>query len=119
MTSSRHHRHAEVETSTATAPGKPRTACCSRSTTCTSSSAPATASPRPSTASSFDLHQGETLAILGESGSGKSVTAQAIMGILDTPPAVITGGEIRYRGAGPADDARGASAGEIRGPRSR
>ena len=35
---------------------------------------------------SFDLHEGETLAILGESGSGKSVTAQAIMGILDSPP---------------------------------
>jgi oligopeptide transport system ATP-binding protein len=47
---------------------------------------------------SFDLHQGETLAILGESGSGKSVTAQAIMGILDTPPAFITGGEVRYCG---------------------
>ena len=40
----------------------------------------------------FDLHQGETLAILGESGSGKSVTAQAIMGILDMPPAVIPAG---------------------------
>ena len=36
---------------------------------------------------SFELHEGETLAILGESGSGKSVTAQAIMGILDSPPA--------------------------------
>ena len=47
---------------------------------------------------SFELHQGETLAILGESGSGKSVTAQAIMGILDTPPAFITGGEVRYCG---------------------
>jgi oligopeptide transport system ATP-binding protein len=47
---------------------------------------------------SFDLHQGETLAILGESGSGKSVTAQAIMGILDSPPAFITGGEVRYCG---------------------
>jgi oligopeptide transport system ATP-binding protein len=35
---------------------------------------------------SFDLSQGETLAILGESGSGKSVTAQAIMGILDISP---------------------------------
>ena len=34
---------------------------------------------------SFELHEGETLAILGESGSGKSVTAQAIMGILDSP----------------------------------
>src|SRR5919107_4545429 len=47
---------------------------------------------------SFDLHEGETLAILGESGSGKSVTAQAVMGILDSPPGYITGGEIRYCG---------------------
>jgi oligopeptide transport system ATP-binding protein len=47
---------------------------------------------------SFELHQGETLAILGESGSGKSVTAQAIMGILDTPPGFVTGGEVRYCG---------------------
>ena len=46
----------------------------------------------------FDLHSGETLAILGESGSGKSVTAQAIMGILDVPPAVIPKGQIRYCG---------------------
>jgi oligopeptide transport system ATP-binding protein len=47
---------------------------------------------------SFELHQGESLAILGESGSGKSVTAQAIMGILDMPPAVIPHGHIRYCG---------------------
>ena len=47
---------------------------------------------------SFTLREGETLAILGESGSGKSVTAQAIMGILDTPPGFVTGGEIRYCG---------------------
>ena len=33
----------------------------------------------------FELHRGETLAILGESGSGKSVSASAIMGILDSP----------------------------------
>ncbi|MFZ1853320.1 MAG: ATP-binding cassette domain-containing protein, partial [Candidatus Nanopelagicales bacterium] len=43
---------------------------------------------------SFTVDRGETLAVLGESGSGKSVTAQAIMGILDTPPAEITGGSI-------------------------
>jgi oligopeptide transport system ATP-binding protein len=47
---------------------------------------------------SYAVDAGETLAVLGESGSGKSVTAQAVMGILDTPPAVVTGGEIRYRG---------------------
>ncbi|MFJ6777582.1 ATP-binding cassette domain-containing protein, partial [Kitasatospora sp. NPDC091257] len=32
---------------------------------------------------SYSVAAGETLAVLGESGSGKSVTAQAIMGILD------------------------------------
>jgi oligopeptide transport system ATP-binding protein len=47
---------------------------------------------------SFRLAPGETLAILGESGCGKSVTAQAIMGILDTPPGYVTEGEVRYRG---------------------
>ncbi|WP_461028713.1 ATP-binding cassette domain-containing protein, partial [Streptomyces sparsus] len=31
----------------------------------------------------YSVDAGETLAVLGESGSGKSVTAQAVMGILD------------------------------------
>jgi len=47
---------------------------------------------------SYTLDSGETLAILGESGSGKSVSAQAIMGIIDTPPGFITAGSIRYKG---------------------
>jgi oligopeptide transport system ATP-binding protein len=47
---------------------------------------------------SYHVDAGETLAVLGESGSGKSVTAQTIMGILDTPPAVVLGGEVRFRG---------------------
>jgi len=47
---------------------------------------------------SYNLSPGETLAILGESGSGKSVSAQAIMGILDTPPAQIPKGEIWFDG---------------------
>ncbi|AEW96329.1 MULTISPECIES: ABC transporter ATP-binding protein [Streptomycetaceae] len=47
---------------------------------------------------SYTVHAGETLAVLGESGSGKSVTAQAIMGILDSPPGRVTGGEILFRG---------------------
>jgi oligopeptide transport system ATP-binding protein len=46
----------------------------------------------------YTVESGETLAVLGESGSGKSVTAQAIMGILDMPPARIPQGEIRFRG---------------------
>ncbi|MEU6544288.1 ABC transporter ATP-binding protein [Streptomyces sp. NPDC046859] len=47
---------------------------------------------------SFGVDAGETLAVLGESGSGKSVTAQAVMGILDSPPGRITGGEVLFRG---------------------
>ncbi|MFJ9583239.1 ABC transporter ATP-binding protein [Streptomyces acidicola] len=47
---------------------------------------------------SYGVDAGETLAVLGESGSGKSVTAQAIMGILDSPPGRITGGEILFQG---------------------
>ncbi len=47
---------------------------------------------------SWDLQAGETLAILGESGSGKSVSVQAVMGLIPMPPGVIAGGSIRYRG---------------------
>ncbi|MER7917919.1 MULTISPECIES: ABC transporter ATP-binding protein [unclassified Streptomyces] len=47
---------------------------------------------------SYAVDEGETLAVLGESGSGKSVTAQAVMGILDMPPGRITGGEILFQG---------------------
>ncbi|WP_030695773.1 ABC transporter ATP-binding protein [Streptomyces albidoflavus] len=47
---------------------------------------------------SYSVDAGETLAVLGESGSGKSVTAQAVMGILDTPPGHITGGQIIFEG---------------------
>ncbi|MEV8034789.1 ABC transporter ATP-binding protein [Streptomyces sp. NPDC086182] len=46
----------------------------------------------------YSVDEGETLAVLGESGSGKSVTAQAVMGILDMPPGKITGGEILFQG---------------------
>jgi oligopeptide transport system ATP-binding protein len=46
----------------------------------------------------YSVRAGETLAVLGESGSGKSVTANTVMGILPMPPGRITGGKIRYRG---------------------
>ncbi|PBC84857.1 oligopeptide transport system ATP-binding protein [Streptomyces sp. 2224.1] len=47
---------------------------------------------------SYRVAPGQTLAVLGESGSGKSVTAQAVMGILDSPPGFVTGGEIIFQG---------------------
>jgi oligopeptide transport system ATP-binding protein len=47
---------------------------------------------------SYSVAAGETLAVLGESGSGKSVAAQAVMGILDTPPGLVTEGRILFQG---------------------
>ncbi|MFI9047538.1 ABC transporter ATP-binding protein [Streptomyces sp. NPDC053427] len=47
---------------------------------------------------SYRVAAGQTLAVLGESGSGKSVTAQAVMGILDSPPGFVTGGEVVFQG---------------------
>ncbi|RFP64206.1 ABC transporter ATP-binding protein [Hymenobacter lapidiphilus] len=46
---------------------------------------------------SFDLHRGETLAIVGESGSGKSVTSLALMGLVPMPPGRIASGEARFQ----------------------
>jgi peptide/nickel transport system ATP-binding protein len=46
---------------------------------------------------SFELHKGEILCIIGESGSGKSVTANAIMGLL-TPVIRVTSGSILFQG---------------------
>ncbi|TMM35934.1 MAG: ABC transporter ATP-binding protein [Actinobacteria bacterium] len=47
---------------------------------------------------SWRVRAGETLAILGESGSGKSVSVQALTGILEMPPGRIVSGTARYRG---------------------
>ena len=47
---------------------------------------------------SWHLDRGETLAILGESGSGKSVSASAIMNLIDMPPGRITSGQILFDG---------------------
>lgn len=43
---------------------------------------------------SFNVGAGECLGLIGESGSGKSVTALSVMGLLASPPAVITAGGI-------------------------
>jgi len=45
----------------------------------------------------FTLDEGKTMAIIGESGSGKSVTALSIMGLIDAPGKIIHG-EIHYKG---------------------
>ena len=47
---------------------------------------------------SFDVHAGEIVGIVGESGCGKSVTALSLMGLLPGDAARIDGGEIRFAG---------------------
>src|SRR5438445_424161 len=41
---------------------------------------------------SFDVYPGEVLAVVGESGCGKSVTFQTLMGLIPMPPGKITAG---------------------------
>ncbi len=47
---------------------------------------------------SFALEAGRTLAVVGESGCGKSVTSLSIMGLVPQPPGRIAGGEILFQG---------------------
>lgn len=47
---------------------------------------------------SFDLYAGKTLALVGESGCGKSMAALSLMRILPTPPALPSQGEVLYKG---------------------
>jgi peptide/nickel transport system ATP-binding protein len=63
---------------------------------------------------SLEVRRGETLAILGESGSGKSITVAAVMDLIDSPPGFIRSGEIllddvdlRRIGAGARRDING------------
>ena len=46
---------------------------------------------------SFDINQGETIAIVGESGCGKSVSALSILRLVADPPGRIIGGSIRFQ----------------------
>ncbi len=46
----------------------------------------------------FTVNKGEALAIVGESGCGKSVTAQTLMRLIPTPPGIIKNGEILFNG---------------------
>src|SRR5436305_9369898 len=47
---------------------------------------------------SFSLRRGETLAVVGESGCGKSMTALSIMRLVPNPPGKIVGGTITLEG---------------------
>jgi oligopeptide/dipeptide ABC transporter ATP-binding protein len=47
---------------------------------------------------SYDVEAGETVAIVGESGCGKSVNALSIMRLIPWPPGRIVGGAVRFQG---------------------
>jgi oligopeptide/dipeptide ABC transporter ATP-binding protein len=47
---------------------------------------------------SYEIDEGETVCLVGESGCGKTVSALSVMGLIPRPPGEIAGGEILYRG---------------------
>lgn len=59
---------------------------------------------------SFALRRGETLALVGESGCGKSVTALALAKLVATPPGIYRGGQILLNG----DDVLAMNESELR-----
>ena len=46
----------------------------------------------------FEVHEGEVVAVVGESGCGKSVTSLSILGLIPSPPGKIIDGEILFKG---------------------
>jgi len=64
---------------------------------------------------SWDIEEGETVALVGESGCGKSVSALSVMRLVAEPAGRIEGGEILYKGR----DLLGLSEAEMRGVRGR
>jgi oligopeptide/dipeptide ABC transporter ATP-binding protein len=47
---------------------------------------------------SFELKPGELLGVVGESGSGKSVTMMSLLGLLPSPPAIVSGDSVMFEG---------------------
>lgn len=46
---------------------------------------------------SYEVHQGETVCLVGESGCGKTVSALTILGLIPKPPGEIAGGEVFFK----------------------
>src|SRR5215212_5660021 len=70
---------------------------------------------RPVRDVSYSIYPGQTLAVVGESGCGKSVTALSILRLIPTPPGKVLGGEIKFEGR----DLLGLSEKEMRTVRGR
>ena len=46
---------------------------------------------------SFDIHDGETLGLVGETGSGKTMTARSLLRLVPRPPGIYAGGQVFFR----------------------
>ena len=64
---------------------------------------------------SFEIEEGQTFGLVGETGCGKSVTALSVLRLIPFPPGRIVGGEVRFRGR----DLLRLSEGEIRSIRGK
>ena len=47
---------------------------------------------------SYQVHRGECVAIIGESGSGKTVSALSILRLISYPPGLVMGGQVLFKG---------------------
>ncbi len=57
---------------------------------------------------SFDIRDGETLGLVGETGCGKSVTARSFLRLVPKPPGIDAGGSIMFRPRGLCTDCDGS-----------
>ena len=65
---------------------------------------------------SFTLHEGETLAVVGESGWGKSVSMMSMLGLIPIPPGEIAGGTAMYRTCPPLGSGQSVHRRPLSGP---
>ena len=64
---------------------------------------------------SFDIRDGETMGLVGETGCGKSVTARSFLRLVPQPPGIMAGGSIIFRPRGLCPDCEGSGAPAARG----
>ena len=57
---------------------------------------------------SFDIRDGETLGLVGETGCGKSVTARSFLRLVPMPPGIHVGGSVLFRPKQPCDRCHGS-----------